>query len=325
MPLLFSLLVLLLLFGCESTTPTESESLPSESDGAEMQSDITSTPSDIITPSRLEALLKSEPTSLGISTIPAGFEFSLDGSAAKTVSECLSKMTFVNSATPHEPSFAWVISLEYKNSEALTLHYSPNGYIRIEDGEWYKISYKGDKDLGDLLKELCDITDCSHFLDLPDTQKRSVEFGSQYIITNGNFGSEDFPYYVVINSRAELDAYYEDNKDIYDLGRSDVTYRVGFLDACDRYDEAFFENNRLVFVVNPEGSSSIVRYVSDVSSYHDGDGALLGWNITVSSEPADEFTDDIIVIHYVVELKKTASINEGDDVHMNTKHVNDAA
>ena len=69
-------------------------------------------------------------------------------------------------------------------------------------------------------------------------------FEAQYIRTDGYSENTSYPYHVVINSREDLEAYYEANKELFDLERKETVYSdttIGFLDACDKYDDAYFE------------------------------------------------------------------------------------
>ena len=49
-------------------------------------------------------------------------------------------------------------------------------------------------------------------------------FDAQYIRTDGYSDDRSYPYHAVISSKAELEAYYEAYKDIYDLERREVVY-----------------------------------------------------------------------------------------------------
>lgn len=136
------------------------------------------------------------------------------------------------------------------------------------------------------------------------TMVAKLEAEAQYIRTDGlPVGVET----TVIRTLEELQTYYEENKGRYYLGRrenpaSDQT--IGFLDACDRYDEEFFAENALIIVVLREPSSSIrhkvtgvtvpppdapstwlkVEIESIVPEY--GDDAMAGWHILIAVNKA---------------------------------------
>ena len=51
---------------------------------------------------------------------------------------------------------------------------------------------------------------------------------------------------------------------------------IGFLDACDKYDNAYFERQNLVLIVLQEGSGSIRHEITDVRRHRIENGALDG-------------------------------------------------
>ena len=98
-------------------------------------------------------------------------------------------------------------------------------------------------------------------------QDTSLSFGVQYIRTSGNTWDQSYPGVHVVDSREALNAYYDANKSIYDLERSEKTYSdttIGFLNACDKYDDAFFAQSYLIFLVLHEGSLSTEHYVHKI-------------------------------------------------------------
>ena len=108
-------------------------------------------------------------------------------------------------------------------------------------------------------------------------------FEARYIRTDGYSEERCYPYHIVISSRAELEAYYEAYKDIYDLGRREIVYSdtsIGFLDACDKYDDTYFERQNLVLIVLQEGSGSIRHEITDVRRHSMENGTMDGWDVT---------------------------------------------
>jgi len=88
---------------------------------------------------------------------------------------------------------------------------------------------------------------------------RDLIFAAQYIRTDGYHEAVEYPIVTVIRSAKQLDDYYNANKALYDLdSRPDpgADYTIGFLDACKRYDNAFFREQALVLVLLEEGSGS---------------------------------------------------------------------
>ena len=145
-----------------------------------------------------------------------------------------------------------------------------------------------------------------------DVKKNFVDFGVQYVRTNGYHDEVDYPVVKIIRSVEELKKYYEDNKDKYDLGRKDKVYSdttIGFLDACDRYDEAYFEKQVLVMVLLEEGSGSIRHNVDNVKL--GTDGKLYVSIRTISPEVG---TADMAEWHILVEPEESVDVAGEEDV-----------
>ncbi|MBQ8208491.1 MAG: hypothetical protein IJZ89_07150 [Clostridia bacterium] len=86
-----------------------------------------------------------------------------------------------------------------------------------------------------------------------------VLYPVQYIRTDGYRENVDFPYTVNIGSVSELENYIAENRGHYFLGHAEKVYSdttIGFADATEGYDEAFFESNMLVMAIFEEGSGS---------------------------------------------------------------------
>lgn len=140
-------------------------------------------------------------------------------------------------------------------------------------------------------------------------------FDAQYIRTNGG-PEEGYPYHAVISSRAELEAYYESHKDIFDLERRETVYSdstIGFLDACDRYDDTYFERQNLVLIVLQEGSGSIRHEITDVRRNMENGG----WDITIDSKAPEVVTDDMAQWHLFLEVQMYDVIKPTDKVWIN--------
>ena len=161
--------------------------------------------------------------------------------------------------------------------------------------------------------------------DLPSqgaSEPDAYAFEAQYIRTNGYSEDRSYPYHVVIDSKEELEAYYEANKDLYDLERKEKVYSdttIGFLDACDKYDNAYFERQNLVLIILEEGSGSIRHKITDVRRRRDENGASLGWNITIKTMAPEVVTDDMAEWHLFLEVQMYNVIEDGDNVWINDK------
>ena len=147
-------------------------------------------------------------------------------------------------------------------------------------------------------------------------------FEAQYIRTDGYSEDKNYPFHVVINSREELEAYYEANKEVFDLERKEKVYSdttIGFLDACDKYDDAYFERQNLVLIVLEEGSGSIRHEITDVRPHSTEDGRLVGWDITINRIVPEVGTDDMAQWHLLLEVQMYDVIKSDDDVWINGK------
>ena len=151
------------------------------------------------------------------------------------------------------------------------------------------------------------------------TAPEAYAFEAQYIRTNG--GSEEgYPYHTVISSKAELEAYYETYKDLYDLERRETVYSdstIGFLDACDKYDDAYFERQNLVLIVLQEGSGSIRHEITDVCPHRIENGASDGWDITIDRKVPEVGTDDMAQWHLFLEVQMGDMIKPAVDLWIN--------
>lgn len=138
--------------------------------------------------------------------------------------------------------------------------------------------------------------------------------GTQYIRTHGGSEQITYPKAVVIHSLQELQAYYEANKETFHLERredpaSDST--VGFLDACDRYDDTYFETRVLILVLLEEGSGSIRHQVTSVVM--DQTGTL---NIQIAKKVPEVGTCDMAQWHLFVEPAEGVTVADENNVRI---------
>jgi hypothetical protein len=140
----------------------------------------------------------------------------------------------------------------------------------------------------------------------------ALRFQTQYIRTD-SMSVEDNIYR--IESGKELRAYYDENKDKYydKLGRMTQEYAdtIGFLDAIDNYDDDFFAENLLVFILRIEPSGSYRHKVINVLQSENAT------EITVNKIMPNPSTCDIAFWHIMVELKKSEYNGSGITVIMN--------
>lgn len=132
---------------------------------------------------------------------------------------------------------------------------------------------------------------------------RECEFSAQYIRTDGYQEGAQYPRVTVIRSVTELDAYYEANKERYNLEKredpaSDST--IGFLNACEKYDDAYFKDRILLLILLEEGSGSIRHQVTGVTAFTDGVERLAVRIDTITPEVG---TCDMAEWHLFVEIE----------------------
>lgn len=145
-----------------------------------------------------------------------------------------------------------------------------------------------------------------------EVKKTFVEFETQYIRTNGYREGIEYPVIKIIRSVQELNDYYEANKEIYDLERREdpsSDNSIGFLDACDKYDEAYFEDQILVMVLLEEGSGSNRHNVDNVKI--SSDGKLY---VSISSIIPEAGTYDMAEWHILIEPEKGIDVKDESDV-----------
>ena len=139
-----------------------------------------------------------------------------------------------------------------------------------------------------------------------------VQWNAQYIragIWNG--GVVFFPCVRIVQSLQELQDYYTVWHKVFDLERKEQVYvdtTIGFLDACDRYDEAFFEENYLIFVILEESSGSVRHQVAGVTQTEDKKLA-----ISIDRKVPEVCTDDMAHWHIILELSRDALIEKSID------------
>ena len=164
----------------------------------------------------------------------------------------------------------------------------------------------------------CNSKDYSDRGDVP----MAYAFEAQYIRTNGYSEDRAYPFHVIINSKEELKAYYKANKHLFDLERKEKVYSdttIGFLDACDKYDDKYFERQNLVLIVLEEGSGSVRHKITEVCPHSDENGQLNGWDISVDRIVPEVGTDDMAQWHIFLEVQMGDVIKSDDDVWINGK------
>ncbi len=143
------------------------------------------------------------------------------------------------------------------------------------------------------------------------TEAAPYEGRTWYVRTNCSGQDILYPKAVVIRSVEELKAYYEANKDVFDLGShapgADTT--LGFLDAAATYDAAYFEDRILVLVLLEEGSGSIRHTVKKVQMGQDGK-----LYISIRTIVPEVGTCDMAQWHIFVEPEAGVQVQNESDV-----------
>ena len=141
-----------------------------------------------------------------------------------------------------------------------------------------------------------------------------VEWAAQYIRTNGYSEGVLYPSVRIIDSLQELKEYYNTWHEVFDLERKEKVYSdttIGFLDACDHYDEAFFEKNYLIFVLLEEGSGSIRHEVRSVEQTEDKK-----ISISIDRKVPEVGTDDMAEWHIILELSRDVLVENSIDTYL---------
>ena len=148
--------------------------------------------------------------------------------------------------------------------------------------------------------------------------RQAHKYDAQYIRTNSYHEGTPYPSVKVIHSVEELNTYYEANKGLYDLERKEKVYSdttIGFLDACDKYDAAYFEEQILILVLLEEGSGSIRHEVTGVETTEtSGKQELL---IHIERKVPESGTDDMAEWHIFVEPEKDVTVRDEAEILVN--------
>ena len=118
----------------------------------------------------------------------------------------------------------------------------------------------------------------------------------------------------IIDSLQELKDYYNTWHEVFDLERKEKVYSdttIGFLDACDQYDEAFFEKNYLIFVLLEEGSGSIGHEVRSVEQTE-----YQKISISIDRNVPEVGTADMAEWHIILELSRDVLIENSIDTYL---------
>lgn len=141
-----------------------------------------------------------------------------------------------------------------------------------------------------------------------------LDVTARYIRTDGYHEEAEYPQVTVLDSKAALEAYYQANKDKYDLEARIQTgvgddADLGFLNIYDGYDDAFFAKSYIIAILLEEPSGSIRHKVTAASQYEDG---RVG--VAVERIVPEAGTDDMAQWHILVETSREAAVKDASEV-----------
>ena len=158
-----------------------------------------------------------------------------------------------------------------------------------------------------------------------EPMEQSIGFRAQCIRTDGYRDGEKYPKTVWITSAGELREYCESNRDYYWMGSvMDLNSGrdVGFTAAVSGYEDAFFEDHDLLFVLLEEGSGSIRHKVTEVRALPSETGGYV-IRPEIDRIVPEVGTDDMAEWHVVIELEKKFGKTAAEEVDpvVTEKHV----
>ncbi len=142
-----------------------------------------------------------------------------------------------------------------------------------------------------------------------------VAFTAKYVRTNGWHDGVSYPVMTLIDSADALARYCEENREKYDFSHKETVYAdttVGFVDAIEGYDAAWFETHQLLLVLLEEGSGSVRHAVTKVMA---------------GGEPVIEIdrlipevgTDDMAEWHILIETDRLFDAGKEIEVRLTAK------
>lgn len=141
-----------------------------------------------------------------------------------------------------------------------------------------------------------------------------LTFTAQYIRTNGYRKNNQNPGVTVIASTQDLEDYYKGYREIFSQipgFNMAVDPAAEFTEACSKYDDAFFQDNYLIFISLEEPSGSIGHQVTDVYR-HPTDGIC----ICIDRIVPEVGTADMAQWHIVVELERCWLVDAPNQVQV---------
>lgn len=125
-------------------------------------------------------------------------------------------------------------------------------------------------------------------------EEQNVSFQAQYIRTDGIVEDEKYPIVEKIQSKDELEKYYQDHLDQYNFS-DNTTDSISFTTAIDKYDEDYFKDSFLLIALVKEDSGSIFHTVTQV---------LKDGTVSIEKTNPDDGSTDIATWHILIEMDK---------------------
>ncbi len=144
-----------------------------------------------------------------------------------------------------------------------------------------------------------------------------VRFSAKYIRTNGWHDGVSYPVVTLIDSAEALRRYYEENREKYDFSHKETVYAdttVGFVDAIEGYDAAWFETHQLLLVLLEEGSGSVRHAVTKVT-------ARPAASVMIDRLIPEVGTDDMAEWHILIETDRVFNAGEKIAVRFTAKNL----
>lgn len=142
---------------------------------------------------------------------------------------------------------------------------------------------------------------------------QALSYQAQYIRTDGYHDDILYPVVTLIRSREQLDRYYQENQSLYQLERRKDPENPGFLDACDKYTDDYFENHILLLVLLSEGSGSFRHQVDSLTMTAEG---TLTAQIQTLTPPGGVGTSDMAQWHILIEPEAGISVDSESDIQV---------
>ena len=141
-------------------------------------------------------------------------------------------------------------------------------------------------------------------------------YTSQVIRTDGYHEGAEYPIITVIRSVDQLNAYYDQYKSLYNLGNPSDS-ADGFLNACEKYDDAYFAQRPLILILLETGSGSVHHTVSKAG--FSGSEFVVAIN---SYLPGGVGTCDMAQWHILIEPEAGLAVPDEITLFLNGKQAN---